>query len=74
MSRKAIIIGAGIGGIASAIRLAHLGFETTVFEMNSEPGGKIRSSQFKGYRFDMGPSVFTEPHLLDDAFKSIIKF
>ena len=66
MSRKAIIIGAGIGGIASAIRLAHLGFETTVFEMNSEPGGKIRSSQFKGYRFDMGPSVFTEPQLVDE--------
>jgi phytoene desaturase len=66
MGRKAIVIGAGIGGIASAIRLAHLGFETTVYERNSEPGGKIRSSRFKGYRFDMGPSVFTEPRLVDE--------
>jgi len=66
MGKKAIVIGAGIGGIASAIRLAHLGFETIVYETNSEPGGKIRSSQFKDYRFDMGPSVFTEPQLVDE--------
>ena len=66
MGKKAIVIGAGIGGIASAIRLAHLGFETRVYETNSEPGGKIRSSQFSGYRFDMGPSVFTEPQLVDE--------
>ena len=43
MVRKAIVIGAGIGGMASAIRLAHLGFDTEVYEANAFPGGKIYS-------------------------------
>ena len=66
MSKKAVVIGAGIGGMASAIRLAHLGFETSVYESNAEPGGKVNSKHFGSYRFDMGPSVFTEPHLVDE--------
>ena len=40
MSKKAVVIGAGIGGMASAIRLAHLGFEISVYESNAEPGEK----------------------------------
>ena len=66
MGRKAIVIGAGIGGIASAIRLAHLGFDTEVYEANAFPGGKINSKKMGSYRFDMGPSVFTEPHLIEE--------
>ena len=66
MSKKAVVIGAGIGGMASAIRLAHLGFVTSVYESNAEPGGKVNSKYFGSYRFDMGPSVFTEPHLVDE--------
>lgn len=63
---KAIIIGSGIGGMASAIRLASLGFETEVFEQNSFYGGKINSKNIGPYRFDRGPSIFTEPHLVDE--------
>jgi len=63
---KALIIGSGIGGMASAIRLAAMGFETHVFEQNAFYGGKINSKSIKGYRFDRGPSVFTEPHLVDE--------
>jgi phytoene dehydrogenase-like protein len=63
---KAVIIGSGIGGMASAIRMATMGFETHVFEQNTFYGGKINSKLLKGYRFDRGPSVFTEPHLVDD--------
>ena len=66
MGKKAVVIGAGIGGMASAIRLAHLGFETTVYEANKGPGGKVHSKHFDAYRFDMGPSVFTEPHLVEE--------
>ena len=62
---KAVIIGSGIGGMASAIRMASMGFETHVFEQNSFYGGKINSKSLEGYRFDRGPSVFTEPHLVD---------
>lgn len=66
MGKKAVVIGAGIGGMASAIRLAHLGFETTIYEANKGPGGKVHSKHFDAYRFDMGPSVFTEPHLVEE--------
>lgn len=65
-SMKAVIIGSGIGGMASAIRMASMGFETHVFEQNSFYGGKINSKSLEGYRFDRGPSVFTEPHLVDE--------
>ena len=64
---KAVIIGSGIGGMSSAIRMAAMGFETHVFEQNSFYGGKINSKSIQGYRFDRGPSVFTEPHLVDEV-------
>jgi len=62
----AIVIGSGVGGLATAIRLAKKGIEVTVFEANEFPGGKVNSKQFGAYRFDMGPSVFTEPNLVDE--------
>jgi len=69
MGRKAIVIGAGIGGMASAIRMANLGFDTEVYESNAFPGGKINSKKIGAYRFDMGPSVFTEPHLVEELLR-----
>lgn len=65
---KAIIIGAGIGGMASAIRLAVMGFEVIVFEKNSYPGGKLSHFSKEGYRFDAGPSLFTQPSLIEELF------
>ena len=56
---KAVIIGSGIGGMATAIRLASLGFETEVFEQNSFYGGKIDSKQIGAYRFDRGPEMIS---------------
>ena len=53
--RKAIVIGAGIGGIASALRLVKKGYEVTVFDSNNYPGGKITSFKLGKYRFDAGP-------------------
>ncbi len=66
---KAIIIGAGIAGLASAIRLSVMGYQVTVFEKNSYLGGKL--SQFKkdGYSFDAGPSLFTQPSLIEELFE-----
>lgn len=66
---KAAIIGAGIGGIATAIRLANKGYEVSVFEANSYAGGKLSSFEEKGYRFDAGPSLFTMPHFVDELFE-----
>jgi phytoene desaturase len=65
----AIIIGAGIGGIASAIRLAAKGYHVSVFEKSEEAGGKLAQFSQNGYRFDMGPSLFTLPHLVDELFE-----
>lgn len=67
--KKAIIIGAGIGGIATGIRLAIKGYDVHIFEANSEPGGKLVEFSANGYRFDFGPSLFTLPILVDELFK-----
>ena len=66
---KACIVGAGIGGLATAIRLRAKGYEVTVFEQNSYPGGKLHAEKYKGYRFDLGPSLFTMPQLVDELFE-----
>jgi phytoene desaturase len=66
---KAIVIGSGIAGLASAIRLKKKGYEVQVFEANSYTGGKITAIKESGYRFDMGPSLFTMPHLVDELFE-----
>jgi phytoene desaturase len=71
--KKVAVIGAGIAGIASAIRLAHKGFEVSVFEANAYPGGKLSSFESKGYRFDAGPSLFTLPHLVEELFTLVGK-
>jgi len=65
---KAIIIGAGIAGIATAIRLAVKGYSVQVFEANPYPGGKLSEIWDKGYRFDAGPSLFTMPQYVDELF------
>ncbi len=65
---KIAVIGSGIGGLATACRLASKGHEVTVFEKNASPGGKINEINMEGYRFDTGPSLFTLPELVDDLY------
>ncbi len=62
------IIGAGIGGLAMAIRLAVRGEKVVVFEKGFRAGGKISEIRKDGYRFDTGPSLFTLPELVDELF------
>ena len=66
---NAIVIGAGIGGLATALRLKKNGYDVTVLEANSYPGGKLYTKDVNGYRFDLGPSLFTMPHLVDELFQ-----
>lgn len=66
---KVAIIGAGIGGIATAIRLANKGHEVEVFEANAYPGGKLSEFQQGEYRFDAGPSLFTMPQFVTELFE-----
>ena len=65
---KAIVIGSGIAGLASALRLRKQGYEVDVFEANSYPGGKLHAFEKEGYKFDYGPSLFTMPHFVEELF------
>lgn len=66
---RVIVIGSGIGGLATAIRLACKGYEVTVLEKNEGPGGKLGLIERNGYRFDTGPSLFTQPTNLEELFE-----
>ena len=69
MFRKtALVIGSGIGGISLAIRLQSLGFNTTLLEKLAEPGGRARVRREQGFTFDMGPTVLTVPHFIEELF------
>lgn len=63
------VIGAGVGGLGTAIRLAARGFRVTVFEANSYPGGKLTQIRLGDYRFDAGPSLFTMPEYVEELFQ-----
>jgi phytoene desaturase len=65
---KAAVIGSGIGGIATALRLRAKGYDVDVFEKNSFYGGKLSEEWIGKYRFDAGPSLFTMPNLVEDLF------
>lgn len=67
---KIAVIGSGIGGLATACRLASKGHDVTVFEKNGSPGGKIDELYMGAYRFDTGPSLFTLPELVDELYTS----
>jgi len=69
MRKTAIVIGSGIAGIATSIRLANRGYIVSVFESNEYPGGKLSEFNKGGYRFDAGPSLFTLPHLVEELFE-----
>ena len=66
---RAVIIGSGVAGLASAIRLSVKGFDVTVYEMNDYPGGKLSYFEKEGFHFDAGPSLFTQPQNIADLFE-----
>jgi phytoene desaturase len=66
--KKAIIIGSGIGGLALGIRLQSLGFDTTIVEKLAAPGGRAYVRKANGFTFDMGPTVITVPHFIEELF------
>jgi phytoene desaturase len=66
--RKILIIGAGLGGLAAAIRLARAGHTVEVWEKNEAPGGKLRELCADGFTWGTGPSLLTMPQVLRDLF------
>jgi len=66
--RRAAVIGSGFGGLAAAIRLQSLGFQTTIYEQRDKPGGRAYVYEQDGFHFDGGPTVITAPHCLEELF------
>ncbi len=66
---RAVVIGAGFGGLAAAIALARRGLRVAVLEAASEPGGKAGTATVDGVTFDTGPSLLTMPHVLDSVLQ-----
>ena len=66
--RRAVVVGAGLGGLATALRLRALGLEVTVVERGPAPGGRAGRIVERGYTWDTGPSLITMPWLLRELF------
>ena len=69
MNRKAIVIGAGFGGLALAIRLQSAGIDTVLVEARDRPGGRAYMWEKDGFVFDAGPTVITDPDCLGELWR-----
>ena len=65
---RAAVIGSGFGGLAAAIRLQAMGFETVCYESRDKSGGRAYVYRDSGFTFDAGPTVITAPHCLEELF------
>lgn len=69
--RRAVIIGAGPGGLATAMQLAYAGLDVTVLESRDRVGGRTSAITHEGFRFDCGPTFFLYPRVLREIFQSV---
>ena len=65
----AVVVGGGVGGIVSAIRLAVAGRSVALYERNEHLGGKLAIRERDGFTFDIGPSLLTLPSVFDEVFR-----
>ena len=68
-SKRVVVIGAGLGGMSTAIMLARNGFQVTILEKNAQIGGKLNQLKTQGFSFDLGPSIFTLPQVFRPIFE-----
>ncbi len=68
-AKRAVVIGAGFGGLALAIRLQRAGIQTTLLEKRDKPGGRAYVYHDQGFTFDAGPTVITDPAALEELFE-----
>lgn len=69
--KRVVVIGAGLGGLSAALRLARNGYSVTVIEKGERVGGKMNIWQERGYTFDTGPTLLTMPFVVRELFESI---
>ena len=70
-SDHVVVVGAGLAGLSTALRLAGAGRKVTVIERESVPGGRNGLLEKSGYSFDTGPTVLTMPDLISDALDCV---
>ncbi|MCC6790792.1 MAG: phytoene desaturase [Thermomicrobiales bacterium] len=68
-TQRIVVIGAGFGGLAAAVRLAARGHDVTLLDKRDKPGGRAYVYEQDGFRFDGGPTVITAPWLIDELFQ-----
>jgi phytoene desaturase len=71
LKKKAVIIGAGIGGIATSVYLSRNGYDVAVYEKNSAPGGRCGQIVRDGHRFDLGATMLIMPGIYREIFQSL---
>jgi phytoene desaturase len=69
--KKAVIIGSGLGGLSTALRLSSKGYDVIILEKHSTPGGRLNIIEQAGFRFDMGPSFMSMTYELEELFESV---
>ena len=70
-ARHVVVIGAGLGGLAAAVRLRHHGFRVTVLERHRQPGGRCGIWESEGFRFDTGPTLLLMVDYLRAVFRDV---
>ncbi|HEX8393428.1 MAG TPA: phytoene desaturase family protein [Longimicrobium sp.] len=70
-TQHAVVVGAGFGGMAAAIRLRARGYRVTMVEGMDQPGGRAAVFRRDGFTFDAGPTVITAPYLLQELFSLV---
>jgi phytoene desaturase len=71
MAKRAVVIGAGVGGLTSALRLLRNGWSVTVVEKNPLPGGRLGRVQGGGFHFDLGPTILLMPDVFYQLFADL---
>jgi len=69
--KRVLIIGSGLGGLATALRLTSKGYKVTILEKHFTPGGRMNVLEMEGFRFDMGPSFMSMTYEFDELFGSV---
>lgn len=68
---RAIVIGAGVGGLTAAMKLAHQGWQVDLYEKQAVPGGRCGRIEANGFTFDLGPTIMLMPFVFEQTFASV---
>lgn len=69
VNKKVLIIGSGLGSLATALRLTHHGYQVSIVEKHHQAGGRLNQLKQDGFTFDVGPSFFSMSYEFDELFK-----